>query len=304
MVHEAWRCGVVVTARPFMGGVQADAIPTRWIGGVRGTNPATGAGMARAMWKASLVFGRESLPVKLYSAVEDRGVHFRLLHKKDHVPVKQRIVDPRTGDEVGTDEIVRGIEIERGLFVLLSREELDGLKPQPSRDIEVKRFVPRAAIDASWYYRPYFLGPDGGSKDYFSLAEVLEKDDLAGVARWVMRGKRYLGALLAHDSHLALVALHSANEVVSAESLARPGGPALRKEERALAEQLVSTLDAPFDPTELRDEYRERVMALVEAKAKGKKLRITEHRPPRQVHDLTAALKKSLRAAKEAHVAA
>src|SRR5688572_9616760 len=262
--------------------------------------PASIRCMARAMWKASLLVGRESLPVKLYSAVQDRGVHFRLLHKKDHVPVKQRMVDPESGDEVESEQIVRGIEVDRGLFVILTDDDLERAVPEPSRNIEVTRFVPREAIDPSWYYRPYLLGPDGADKDYFALAEVLGKDDRVGIAHWVMRGKQYLGALMAHDEHLALVAMHSVNEVVSAEQLSRPGGPPIRKEERALAEQLVSTLDAEFDPSELRDEYRERVMALVEAKAKGKRPKTVEEKLPRPVADLSAALKKSLRAAKEA----
>lgn len=267
--------------------------------------PASKSSMARAMWKASLVLGRQSLPVKLYSAVEDRGMHFRLLHKKDRVPVEQRMVDPRTGEEVASDEIVRGIEVDKGIFVVLKPEELERVKPEPSRDIEITRFVPRHAIDPSFFARPYFLGPDGTVPDYFALAEVLERKNLSGIARWVMRNKRYQGALLAHGPYLALVAMHAAHEVVPADRLSPPGGPAISKAERNLAEQLVSTLDAPFEPEALRDEYRERVMALVEAKAKGKKpKKVSEGRAPRAVTDLSAALRRSVAAAKEKHIAA
>ena len=256
------------------------------------------------MWKAALFIGRESLPVKLYSAVEDRGVHFRLLHRKDHLPVEQRMVDPQSGEEVETKDIVRGIEIDRGLFVMLTDEELKKFAPKASRGIEVMRFVPRSAIDPSYYYRPYFLGPDGAQRDYFALAQALGTEDRVGIVRWVMRNKRYVGALLAHDSHLALVAMHLADEVIPADQLTRPGGPAPKPEEKKLAEQLVSALDAEFDPNLLRDEYRERVMALVQAKARGKKLKMPDEKLPRQVSDLTAALKRSVRTAKERSVAA
>ena len=260
--------------------------------------------MARAIWKASLLIGRESLPVKLYSAVQDRGVHFRLLHRTDHLPVEQRMVDPESGQEVSTKDVVRGIEIDRGLFVMLSDEELRKFLPKPSRDIEVLRFVPRSAVDPSYYYRPYFLGPDGSQRDYFALAQALGAEERVGIARWVMRNKRYVGALFAHDSHLALVALHQADEVIPADQLERPSGPALKQEERKLAEQLVTTLDSEFDPSKLVDEYRERVLALVQAKARGKKLKMPAEKLPRPVSDLTTALARSVRAAKERGVAA
>lgn len=260
--------------------------------------------MARAMWKAGLEIGRTILPVKLYAAVEDHSVHFRLLHRGDHVPVKQKMVDPRTGEEVASDQIQRGIEVDKGLFVLLKPEDLARFEPKQSRNIEVTRFVPPSALDPSWYYRPYFLGPDGSDADYVALVEALRAADRVGIARWVMRGKRYFGALIPHETHLALVSMHSVNEVVPASALPRPEGPAIKREERALAEQLVSTLDAKFDPSELKDEYRDRVLAFVEAKAKGKKLTVKEAPAPRKVSDLTAALKRSVRAAKEARHAA
>ena len=187
---------------------------------------------------------------------------------------------------------------------MLTAEELRKFVPKPSRGIEVMRFIPRAAIDPSYYYRPYFLGPDGAQRDYFALAQALDGADRVGIARWVMRNKRYFGALLSHESHLVLVALHLADEVIPADQLARPAGPALKQEEKKLAEQLVAALDAEFDPSRLRDEYRERVMSLIEAKARGKKLRIPQEKMPRQVSDLTLALKRSVRSAKESRVAA
>src|SRR5215475_3573298 len=145
--------------------------------------------MARAMWKANLVVGGETIPVKLYAAVSDPRVSFRLLHKADGTPVKQRMVHPITRKQVPPEEVRRGLEVDHGVFVVLTDEELAKSEPEPSRDIVVARFVPRAAVDAGYYDRPYYLGPDGDDAAYAALAKVLETWDRLGVAEWTMRGK-------------------------------------------------------------------------------------------------------------------
>jgi DNA end-binding protein Ku len=259
---------------------------------------AHGKRTARAMWKAQLRFGEESIPVALYATVQDRDVHFRLLHAKDHVPVRQAMVDPKSGREVPSHDIQRGLEIEEGVFVVLRPEELRAVEPPPSRSIEVTQFLPKEAIDPGWYDRPYWLGPDGSEKQYFALAGALADSGRLGIARWVLRGKRYFGALEPHGAYLSLVSMHSADEVVSADQIGRPGGPAVSKEERKLAEQLVASLDAPFDPSALHDDYRERVEQLVAAKAKGRHIEIEEAPAPGAPSDLRDALRKSLKAAK------
>jgi DNA end-binding protein Ku len=260
--------------------------------------------MARAMWKASLELGDVRVPVKLYAGVDDRRVHFRLLHAKDRAPVRQRMIDPRDEREVPSEEVRRGVELEEGLFVVLRGEELASVQPEASRRLELLRFVPPAAIDLSWYSRPYFLGPDGSDADYFALAEALRASERRGIARWVMRGQRHLGVLAPHGDHLALVALHAAGEVVAADRLARPGGSAVSAGERKLAEQLLATLDAPFDPADLRDEHRERVEKLIEAKREGRTFAVTEAAPPRARGDLGDVLRRSLAAARERRRAA
>jgi DNA end-binding protein Ku len=259
--------------------------------------------MPRAMWKAELRVDGFAMAVKLYAAVEEHSVQFRLLHAKDHEPVTQRMVDPASGEEVTPDQVRRGLELEAGVFVLLDADELDAVQPAASRAIEVTRFVPRAAIDPVWYRRPYWLGPEGRADDYFALARALEEGERCGVARWTMRKKRYAGALCERGGHLALVALASAAEVVTAGGLAAPEGAAIRTEERRLAEQLLAALDAPFDPTALRDTYRERVHELVTAKADGRTLVPVRERERRVPKDLQRALRASLAAAKGKRVA-
>jgi DNA end-binding protein Ku len=259
--------------------------------------------VARAMWKAVLRLSDVEVPVKLFAGVEERGLHFRLLHSKDGVPVKQRMVDAQTGEEVASSEVRRVFEVERGLFVTLAPEELEVPDPNPPRIIEVTHVIPRSAIDLGWYARPYYLDPDGSSADFSALASALESSGRIGVARWTMRGTGYFGVLAARDGYLELVTLHSLEEIVPVQSVEQPGGSDLSAGERKLAEQLVSALDAPFDRAVLRDEYRERVRALIESKTTGKKLVVEEKARPHAVGDLTQALQTSIRAAKERKVA-
>jgi DNA end-binding protein Ku len=224
---------------------------------------------ARAMWKAVLGFGDTRLPVKLYSAVEDRNIRFRLLHADDLVPLEQRMINPETEAVVAFAETRRGIEVEADRIVVLSDEEREALEPEASRDIEVTRFVDPSLINHQWYVRPYYLGPDGSDASYYAFARALESRRVEGVARWVMRKKRYLGALRARDGHLFLVTLRHVGEVISATELEAPAGRELAERELDMAEKFVKALEEEFEPERYRDEYRERVAKLIELKAQG-----------------------------------
>jgi DNA end-binding protein Ku len=188
--------------------------------------------------------------------------------------------------------------------VLLSEEELAAAEPTASREIEIARFVPAGAVDPSWYRRPYLLGPDGDDAGYFALARALGASGRVGLARWTMRKRFYTGALSARGDHLSLIALHDASDVVTAADLERPSGPEIAKGERKLAEQLVSALDAPFEPGALRDEYRERVLALIEARAQGRRFAMPREAVSKPRADLEDALRESLKNAKGRRVAA
>jgi DNA end-binding protein Ku len=255
--------------------------------------------MARAIWKGTITFGEVEVPVKLYSAVEDRGVRFRLLHEPDLVPVKQEMVNPETDDVVPSDRIRRGFEVERGVFVMLDDEELEGLQPAASRKIEITRFVDPSAVDHQWYDRPYYLGPDSDNAGYFALADALEESGLEGIARWVMRKRPYTGALRVREGHLAMVTLRSAEEVVPASALATPGGRSPDERELKMARQLVEALQGPFEPEQYRDEYRDRVLELVEAKAEGRALPRAKAAKRKSAGSLADALQASLKSAKK-----
>ena len=256
---------------------------------------------ARAIWKGRIRFGDVDVPVKLYSAVKSTGgVHFRLLHEKDLVPVAQQMVNPATGKVVAYEDVRRAFPTDDGRLVMLDEEELAELEPEASRDIEITRFVDPAVITHQWYDRPYYLGPDDSDADYFALAEALRSQQKEGVARWVMRNKEYVGALRLEDEHLMLMTLRHAGEVVPASALKAPGGRELDKREIQMAKQLVSALEGDLDLESYRDEYRERVMELVEAKASGKVLKFPKAPAKKKQEDsLSAMLEKSLEATKK-----
>lgn len=253
----------------------------------------------RAMWKGVIRFEAVRVPVKLYGAVEDRNVHFRLLHRQDMEPVHQHLVNAETDEVVAREETRRAYVTESGDRVLLSPEELEALEPEPARDIEILGFLPAHAIDHRWYDRPYYLGPDEDSADFFALADALEEMQVEGLARWVMRNKSHVGALQLYQGHPMLMSLHHTEEVVPVEALKPPRGPALDKRELGMAHQLIEMLASDFQPQEYHDEFRERVLDMLAAKAQGKQVK---KRAPerRESMELGQALEASLRQAKRA----
>ena len=254
---------------------------------------------ARAMWKGQLKVGTTKIPVKLYSAVQDQTVRFHILDEKNKQRVKQHMVDPDSGEEVPSEEIQKGYEVEPGKFVILTDEDLEKLAPPPSRDIEIVEFVPQDKISQQWYDRPYYLGPDTDDKDYFALVEALNKKQSEGVAHWVMRGKYYAGGLRAVDDYLFLFTLRDAQEVILADELPKPAGAAPTQKELAMAKQLVEMLKGEFNPKEYKDEYRKRVMEFIERKAKGHAPRLAPVKTKRQTAALDNVLAKSIAALKK-----
>jgi DNA end-binding protein Ku len=258
---------------------------------------------ARAMWKGHIRFGDVDVPVKLYSAIEGRqGVSFRLLHEKDLQPVQQQMVNPETGKVVEYEDIQRAYQTEDGDLILLADEELAELEPEPSRDIEITRFVDPEVITHEWYDRPYYLGPDESDAQYFALVAALKRKKKEGVARWVMRKKEYVGALLVEGDYLMLITLRHAGEIVPSSALNPPKGRDLDAKEVTMAKQLVLALEGELDLTEFRDEYRDRVLELVEAKASGKVVKFPKVEKRDEEGSITEMLKKSISAMKKEKV--
>jgi len=253
---------------------------------------------ARTMFRASLQIGELQIPVRLYAAVEDRKIHFRLLHADDHVPVVQKMVDAETGDEVRRDRIQRGLEVEPGQFVAFEDEELDALAPETSRTMSVEAFVATEQVDFAWFDRPYYLGPDGTESNYFAFAQALAKTNKLAIVRWTMRKTRYVGAVRAGPGYLLLVTLRHVGEITIPRGL-KADAAEVDPKQLALARQLVSTLADDFDPSLFKDDDRERVRKLVEAKRAGAVIPIAQGRKPSETKDLSDALRRSLRDLKE-----
>lgn len=230
---------------------------------------------ARAIWKGFITFSGATVPVKLYSAVQDTAVHFHLLHDQDKARLQQRMVNPNTGKVVA--EPKKGVEVEPGKFVLVTQEELASLEPEPSRDISVTAFVDPRKIGPQFFDRPYYLGPDGDNDAYFSLLDALEQEHKAGLAQWTMRKRTYRGSIQPLRGVLVLTTLRDPAEVIQPAELQAPAGRKLDARELKMARQLVEALAGDFDPAAFRNEHQDRLRELVERKAQGKTLRL--HKP-------------------------
>ena len=249
---------------------------------------------ARAMWKGDLKLGTTKVPVKLYSAVEDQTVRFHVLDDTAKKRVKQHMIDPDSGEEVPTEEIQKGYEIEPGRYVILTEEDLEKLEPPPSRDIQIAEFLPQNTISQQWYERPYYVGPDGDVKSYFALVEALTNKEREGIVHWVMRKKYYAGVLRAVDDYIVLFTLRDAKEVILADELTKPAGAAPTQKELAMATQLVEMLRGEFNPKAYKDEYRERVQEFIEKKAKGRAPRLKPVKAKKTTAALDSVLAKSI----------
>jgi len=255
--------------------------------------------MARAIWKGVITIDSLKVGVKLYSAVQDRNVHFRLLHKKDKKPVSQVMVNPETDEPVDHEEIQRGAEIEPGVFVLLTEKDLKSLEPEDSRVIEIERFVKPGAIDHQWYERPYYVGPDDDAKEYWALVDALENAGSEGIALWTMRKKQYAGSLRVERGYLVLVTLRFSDDLILASELDAPPGRKLDRREVDMARQLIGVMVEEFRPEAFREEFRDRVLEFVEAKARGKKFKAVRRKKAPARASLAGALKASVAAARK-----
>lgn len=250
---------------------------------------------ARAIWKGAIELDGLQVPVKLYSAVQDRRVHFRLLHDRDLAPVKQVMVDAETEKPVESDDIKKGAAAEAGRFVIVTREDLKAVEPPPSRAIAVERCIARQALDYGFYDRPYWLGPDGQAADYQALVAALDEGQEA-ICSWVMRNRSYVGALMRRGENLMLITLRQAAEVIAPAEIDVPQGRAADSKELAMARQLVEMLQGGFAPQEYRDEHRVRLHELVERKAKGEKIGLVRPSNKRAPSSLSGALQRSIAA--------
>lgn len=261
-----------------------------------------GENRARAFWSGTLTFGLVSVPVELYAASRPSRARLHMLDE-DGTPLRRRYVCPEEGKPIDADEIVRGYEIEDGKYVVVTDEELEALEPQKSRDIDLRRFVPRDDIDPVFFERGYFLAPGGGSsKAYRLLAATMEEMGVAGVATFVMRTKEYLVAILSENGIMRAETLRFADEIRSPDDVGLPEPPkrADRKAAQKFEKEIGKAAAKTIDESELEDPYADRLLALVEKKRKQKsnvvRVEIPAEEEDEDVIDLMALLKKRLAA--------
>lgn len=255
-------------------------------------------GGPRPFWSGTLTFGLVSVPVSLFPANKSSRTPLRMLSPKGE-PLSRKYYSEKTERQLDADEMVRGYEIDKGKYVVVTDEELDRLAPEKSRDIDLKTFVPEGSIPPIYFERGYFLTPDKGSeKAYKLLAETMAKSGKAGIATFVMRGKEYLVAIFAEHGILRAETMRFRDELRSPADVGLPkkkkAPPAtVRKFEKLIASKSKKQLSA----RKLEDEQSARLLKLVKKKSANRKNVVkveTEKRDEGRVIDLMAVLKKSL----------
>lgn len=257
--------------------------------------------MPRPIWSGAISFGLVNVPVKVFSATSSKDVRFHQLDGKSKSRIKQKRVSVATGEEVPYEDLIKAYEIAPDNYVTITPEELEALDPKASKTIDIEDFVDLDQIDPVYYERPYYLVPDkGGQKAYALLRNAMRETNKVGIARVVLRTKQYLAAIRPLDDALVMETMLFADEVNPLDELDLPGPDVdVTEREEKMARSLIDSLTTDFEPSKYRDEYRERVLQLIEQKASGQEIVVEDaaEEAPRVV-DLMAALEASLAAVK------
>ena len=254
---------------------------------------------ARSIWNGTISFGAVYVPIKVYSATEDRTIHFHEVHAHDGARIEHKRICSKEGKEIPYKEVVKGYEVSKGKFVVLEKEEIEAAAGERSKLIEVEDFVCAADIDPVFFAKTYYLGPQDAKDAYRLLHDALEKSGRAGIGRWVFHNREYLVALRPYEGTIALHTMRFAEELVPVKDL-DVGKPSRNPSEREIkmAAGLVDSLHDDFEPDAFEDTYRDRVLALVKAKAAGREPDLPHPDEGREPDDLMAALEASVKAVK------
>ena len=251
----------------------------------------------RALWSSSISFGLINIPVKLYSASQNRGgIELNMLHKKDLSPIRFAKVCRKDGEEIPYDQIVRGYEYQDGDYVVLTDEDLEKAAPEKSKTIDIKQFAIESEIDLRYFEKPYYLEPSrGAEKPYALLREALKESSKVAVCTFALRTKQHVGAIKPVSDALVLMQMRFADEVLDPKELLLPPSEAADKSEIQIALKLIEQLTDPFNPHDFHDTYREELEELIEDKIEGKRPVQKGHRPTKTPNkDIMALLKASL----------
>ena len=231
--------------------------------------------MARPIWTGTLSFGLLNVPVSLMSGERSVDLHFRMLDSRSNTPVRYERVNAETGEEVPWKEIVKAFEYEKGSYVVLEPEDIKSASSEGREAVEVKTFVDAGSIGPEYYEKPYILVPGKkAEKGYVLLRETLKRTGKIGIARVVIRTREYLSAVMPRDNGLLLMLLRYPQELVDASDYKIPEGDVsdyrITSKEMEMAEQLIDSMSDEWTPGDYRDEFRERLRAVIEKRMKSK----------------------------------
>lgn len=246
----------------------------------------------RAIWTGSIGFGLVNIPIKMYSAVEESTLDLDMLDKKDHSNIRFKRVNENTGKEVAWANIVRGY-LYNDRYVILDETDFEKAMPERTKHVEITQFIDEKEIDSTYFEVPYYLEPaKGGERAYILLRDALEKTGKAGIGMFVMHKKEHVAIIKALDDVLVLNRIRFPQEIRSSKELKIPSSKT-KPNELKMAVNLIDQLTEPFDPKRYKDDYTDKLMKVIEAKAKGKK---TPFKPMKVVHSKTTDLMDQLKA--------
>ncbi|MGE5494767.1 MAG: Ku protein [Burkholderiales bacterium] len=254
----------------------------------------------QTMFKGAISFGLVNIPIKMFTATEEKDVRFRSLHKKCHTPIKYKKMCPLCNEEVPPDDIVKGFEYEPGKFVIVTDEDLEKAKTEvQARTIEIVDFVNLAEIDPIYYEKTYYLAPQpevaSSAKAYALLRDAMNESGRIAVARITIRNKQTLCVLRVYNNVMALETIYYPDEIRPVSEVpALPGEIKADAREMEIAKQLIDNLTAKFDAAKYTDEYREALRGIIEAKIAGREVVAQPEAPESNVIDLMEALKASI----------
>jgi DNA end-binding protein Ku len=256
--------------------------------------------MPRAMWKGAISFGLVTIPVAVYPATEEKTLRFNQLHDEDGGRIRYKRVCEKDGEEVTYEHIVKGYEVEKDRYVVLTDEDFDAVPVASSRAIDIVQFVDVDEIDPMLYKKSYYLVPEEtGAKAYSLLREAMKEDDRVGIAKVSFRDREHIAALRFKDDAFVLETMFWPDEIRQADFGGVDVDVDVRDQELTMARQLIDSLTGEWAPEQYRDAYRDALVQIVEAKMNGEEIEVIEPEPAAKVVDLMEALKASVAAAKE-----
>jgi DNA end-binding protein Ku len=258
--------------------------------------------MPRAMWKGAISFGLVSIPVAVYPATEEKSLRFNQLHDEDMGRIRYQRVCELDGEVVSFEHIVKGYEYEKGRYVVLTDEDFDAVPVESSRTIDILQFVDADEIDPIFYKKTYYLVPEeSGVKPYALLRQAMEEDGRVGIAKVSFRDKEHLAALRFKDETFVLETMFWPDEIreTGFDELSKAAEVKPRLQEIQMAKTLIDNLTDDFKPEQFKDDYREALVQIVDAKVEGREVEAVPEPEETKVVDLMEALKASVEATKK-----